>query len=121
MNAEVISGDRGYAVCFVEHHKVVGQKDAASVTVWGHASIDQSKQQAVVDDDAVGGEEFLTCALIETSRWIAVFLRAGGALGVDYIPHLREWCGGKFLHNAVFAGGRPFGESNEFGLAFVCE
>ena len=44
MDAEVIGGDRGYAVSFVEHHKVVGQEDAARVAFGGHASIDQGKQ-----------------------------------------------------------------------------
>ena len=75
----------------------------------------------MVNDYAVGGEQIFTCALIETSRWIAVFLRAGGALGVDDIPDIWERCGRKFLYDAVLAGGRPFGETDEFGPAFVCE
>ena len=75
----------------------------------------------MVDDDAVGRKQFFTSALIKASRGVAVFLGAGGALGVDDIPHLREWCRGEFLYDTVFAGGRPFGEADEFGPALVCQ
>lgn len=67
----------------------------------------------MVEDNAVGREEFFSSALVKTDGRIAVFSRAGGTVGVDLIPDFGERGWGEFLQDAVFGGGGPLGEADK--------
>ena len=113
VDAEVIGGDGGDAVRFVEDDKIVGQEDAGLFAARWHAGVDEGEEEAVVKDHAVRLLDLLAGTLVETGGGVAVFTGTGGAVGIDGVPDIREGRGRKFLHDPVAAFGGPFGEADE--------
>ena len=116
MNAEMVGGDGGDAVCFVQDDKIIGKENAGLLTTGWHAGIDECEEETVVNDDAVGLLKLLSCSLVETGSRIAVFSGTGGAVGIDGVPDIGERWRREFLNDPVGALGRPFREADEIGF-----
>lgn len=90
VDSEMFGGDGGDAVGLVEDDKVVGEEDTGFIAAWGHASIDEGKEEAVINDDAVRLLELLAGALVEAGGGVAVFSGTGGTVGIDGVPDVGE-------------------------------
>lgn len=121
VDAEVVGGDGGDAVGFVEDDEVVGQEDAGFIAAGGHAGVDEGEEEAVVNDDAVCVLELLAGALVEAGGGVAVFTGTGGTVGIDGVPDIGEGLGREFLDDAVGACRGPFGEADEVVFFVVGE
>lgn len=121
MDAEVIGGDGGDAVGFVEDDKIVRQEDAGLFAARWHAGVDEGEEEAVVYDDAVRLLDLLAGALVETGGGVAVFAGTGRTVGIDGVPDVREGRGRKFLQDPVAAFRRPFCEADEVVFFVVRE
>lgn len=115
--AEVLGGDLGDGVGFVEDDKVVGAHDAARVLFTdGFAEMDEGEEQAVIDDEDVSGIAALFCALVEAAVAIAVFFGAAGGVGGDGFPDLVGGRRFEFVAEAGVGEFGPLGDAEEFAL-----
>lgn len=115
--AEVIGGDGGDGVGFVDDNKVVGEEDAAGFgSAGGAGGVEEGEEEGVVDDDDVGVADAGAGTLVEAVGGVAVFAGAAGGVGVDEFPDVGRGRGIKFVAEAFGGGGGPVGDAVEFGL-----
>lgn len=93
VDAEVIGGDGGDAVGFVEDDEIVGQEDAGLFAARGQPGVDEGEEETVVYNDAVRALELLAGALVEAGGGVAVFTGTGGTVGIDGVPNIGEGLG----------------------------
>ncbi len=114
--AEVVGGDGGDGVGFVEDEEIAGEEDAGRFEGVGHSGADEGEKEAVVDDDEVGALEGGFGALVMAVFGGAVAAVAGGGIGVDPFPDGAHGGGGEFLAEAGFGVVGPLDDALEFVL-----
>ena len=104
--AEVIGGDRGQHMRFVENEEILREENTGDARLRGLAGGKKGKEQAVVDDDEVGPTDGGAGATEGAGIGCAVSLVAGMGVGMDPFPDLRRRRRLQFLAQA---GGGVFG------------
>lgn len=114
--AEVVGGNGGDVMGFIQHHKIVREEDAGNGGTGGLAGGDEGEEEVVIDDDKIGFADGGAGTLERAMRWMAVPAVTGIGVGVEPFPD--AWIGGRFEFHPQ-AGGRglgPIGDAVQFGL-----
>lgn len=86
--AEVIGGDGGDVMGFVEHHKILREEDAGNGGTGRLAGGDEGEEEVMINDDQIGFTDGGAGALERAKIGMAIAAIAGIGVGVDPIPDL---------------------------------
>ena len=112
----MFSRDGRHGVSLVEHHKIIGKKDAAGAAIVPGTGRDVGEQERMVDDDDVGDADSRAGTLIEARFVIAVFAGAGRRIGVDEFPNIGRWGRRELVAQAIGAAFGPRCDTLELGV-----
>lgn len=110
MSAEVLGGDVGGSVSFIDDYEVVWQED--SFCVGGEAAdAEKGEEQGVIYDDYVALLDGGFSSLVVTALVVAVLSVAGSAFGADEFPYfvVRNWI--QLLSQSGVGFGGPLGNT----------